>query len=175
MRYEKCIQEKERSNKEIHDKIKAVQAQTQQFKSKGEMEQHIAQMPQPDEALPPFTKVSNEPFHDPKTGGIFSHFESEQVIEALNSFADTTLQRLSTNGLQLGESLLKKISSTGSELFSGSTGQGAEEQQENQSKNSQNPRQSAQSSALSQSMNLDTKTSQDSYQPLLKPQKETAG
>ena len=64
-------------------------------------------MPKADKCLPPFEQVKNEPFQDSYASGIFSQFEGEQVLDALNSFAD-----------KLGGSIMEKLSAAGGEFFS---------------------------------------------------------
>ena len=59
-------------------------------------------------SLPPFTAPDNEPYGDNQLLKFGSQFQSEQVIEKLNEFADSTIQ--------FGEQLLKRLLQTEQEL-----------------------------------------------------------
>jgi len=59
-------------------------------------------------SIPPFTVPENEPYGDNQSLKFGSNFQSEEVIEKLNEFADSTIQ--------FGEQLLKKLLQTEQEL-----------------------------------------------------------
>lgn len=60
-------------------------------------------------SLPPFNVSSNEPYGDNQSLKFVSQFQSDEVLDKLNEFADSTIQ--------FGEQLLKRLLQTEQELM----------------------------------------------------------